>query len=261
MQDQAIALQLNQVSVSYGSQVAIKDITMDIYENTVTAFIGPSGCGKSTLIRCFNRMNDLVKGVKVEGQILLHGENVGQLNPIEVRRRVGMVFQRPNPFPKSIYENIALGLRINGFKGSRLDMDELVKLSLQQVGLWDEVKNRLKQNALNLSGGQQQRLCIARVIALQPEIMLMDEPCSSLDPISSLLIDNLLTELKKQYTVVIITHNLQQAARVADRVAFISVEEDAIGRYGRLREYAPVTQIFISPDDQLTQSYVNTRIG
>jgi phosphate transport system ATP-binding protein len=256
-----VAIQLKDVSVYYGKQLAIKGVTMDIYDNTVTAFIGPSGCGKSTLIRCFNRMNDLVKGTRIEGEILLHGENVNQINPIEVRRRVGMVFQRPNPFPKSIYANIALGLRINGFRGSRLDMDEIVKHSLEQVGLWDEVKNRLRQNALNLSGGQQQRLCIARVIALQPEIMLMDEPCSSLDPISSLLIDELLVELKKQYTVVIITHNLQQAARVADRVAFISVEDDELGRYGKLREYAPVTQIFISPDDQLTQNYVNTRIG
>jgi len=256
-----VAIQLKDVSVYYGKQLAIKGVTMDIYENTVTAFIGPSGCGKSTLIRCFNRMNDLVKGTRIEGEILLHGENVNQINPIEVRRRVGMVFQRPNPFPKSIYANIALGLRINGFRGSRLDMDEIVKHSLEQVGLWDEVKNCLRQNALNLSGGQQQRLCIARVIALQPEIMLMDEPCSSLDPISSLLIDELLVELKKQYTVVIITHNLQQAARVADRVAFISVEDDELGRYGKLREYAPVTQIFISPDDQLTQNYVNTRIG
>lgn len=256
-----LAIQLRNVSIYYGKQLAIKDITMDIYENSVTAFIGPSGCGKSSLIRCFNRMNDLVKGTRIEGEILLHGENVNQINPIEVRRRVGMVFQRPNPFPKSIYENIALGLRINGFRGSRLDMDELVKSSLEQVGLWDEVKNRLRQNALNLSGGQQQRLCIARVIALQPEIMLMDEPCASLDPISSLLIDELLTELKEQYTVVIITHNLQQAARVADRVAFISVVEDESGRHGQLQEYAPVTQIFISPNDQLTQNYVNTRIG
>lgn len=259
--NESVALQLRNVSVYYGKQLAIHDVSMDIYENTVTAFIGPSGCGKSTLIRCFNRMNDLVRGARVEGEILLHGEDIYNLNPIEVRRRVGMVFQRPNPFPKSIYENIALGLRINGFRGSRLDMDEVVKTSLEQVGLWDEVKNRLRDNALNLSGGQQQRLCIARVVALQPEIMVMDEPCSSLDPISSLLIDELLVELKKRYTVVIITHNLQQAARVADRVAFIAVEQDEKGRYGKLQEYAPVTHIFISPDHELTQNYVNTRMG
>jgi len=256
-----VALKLENVTVSYGGHVAIKDVTMDIYENQITAFIGPSGCGKSSLIRCFNRMNDLVKGVKVEGEILLYGDNIMTLNPIEVRRRVGMVFQRPNPFPKSIYENIAMGLRINGFRGSKLDLDEAVRSALEQVGLWDEVKNRLKQNALNLSGGQQQRLCIARVIALQPEIMLMDEPCASLDPVSSLVIDELLTELKKNYTVVMITHNLQQAARVADRVAFICVEAHGQERYGKLLEYAPVTQIFISPDHQLTQKYVNTRIG
>ncbi|MFN3927396.1 MAG: phosphate ABC transporter ATP-binding protein PstB [Pseudanabaenaceae cyanobacterium] len=261
LSNESVALQLRNVSVYYGKQLAIHDVSMDIYKNMVTAFIGPSGCGKSTLIRCFNRMNDLIEGVRIEGEILLHGEDIYNLNPIELRRRVGMVFQRPNPFPKSIYENIALGLRINGFRGSRLDMDEVVKTSLEQVGLWDEVKNRLRDNALNLSGGQQQRLCIARVVALQPEIMVMDEPCSSLDPISSLLIDELLVELKKRYAVVIITHNLQQAARVADRVAFIAVEQDEKGRYGKLREYAPVTHIFISPDDELTQNYVNTRIG
>jgi phosphate transport system ATP-binding protein len=248
-------------SVHYGPSLALRDVTMEIRKNYVTAFIGPSGCGKSTFIRCFNRMNDLIPGASVGGTILYHGRDLygPGVDPVEVRRRIGMVFQKPNPFPKSIYENIAFGPRVLGMKA---DMDGRVERSLRQAALWDEVKDRLKDNALGLSGGQQQRLCIARAIAVEPDVILMDEPASALDPISTTRIEDLMHELKNDYTIVIVTHNMQQAARVADRTAFFSVElrEDG-GRTGILVEYDDTPTIFTKPSDQRTEDYVTGRFG
>ena len=211
-----IALQAENVSVSYGSTLAVKDVFLDIPRNQIVAFIGPSGCGKSTVLRCFNRMNDLIPGAHVSGRITFDGQDIHdrKIDPVELRRRVGMVFQKPNPFPKSIYDNIAFGARINGYQG---DMDELVERSLKGAALWDEVKDKLKESGLSLSGGQQQRLCIARAIAIEPEVILMDEPCSALDPISTLKIEELMQQLKERYTIIIVTHNMQQASRVSDR--------------------------------------------
>ncbi len=217
--------QVNDLAVAYSGNVAIRDVSLDVFKNAVTAFIGPSGCGKSTLIRCFNRMNDLVPSATIEGQVLYHAKDLyaSEVDPVEVRRRIGMVFQKPNPFPKSIYDNIAFGPRVLGMKD---DMDGRVERALQQGALWDEVKDRLKESALGLSGGQQQRLCIARCLAVEPDVILMDEPASALDPISTTRIEDLMHELKRQYTIVIVTHNMQQAARVADMTAFFSVEVD-----------------------------------
>jgi phosphate transport system ATP-binding protein len=253
--------QVNDLAVSYSGNVAIRDVTLDVFKNAITAFIGPSGCGKSTLIRCFNRMNDLVPGAKVEGDVLYHAKDLyaDDVDPVEVRRRIGMVFQKPNPFPKSIYDNIAFGPRVLGFKD---DMDGRVERALDQAALWDEVKDRLKESALGLSGGQQQRLCIARCLAVEPDVILMDEPASALDPISTTRIEDLMHELKREYTIVIVTHNMQQAARVADMTAFFSVEVSPDGkRTGVIVEYDRTAKIFTTPADKRTEDYVTGRFG
>lgn len=255
------ALRAKNVDVYYGSNLAVRGVTMDIPKNQVTALIGPSGCGKSTILRCFNRMNDLIPGARVEGEITFYGRNLyGKgVDPVEVRRNIGMVFQRPNPFPKSIYENIAFGARINGYRGN---MDELVESSLRAAAIWDEVKDQLNKSGLALSGGQQQRLCIARAIALQPEVILMDEPCSALDPISTLRIEELIHELEQQYTIIIVTHNMQQASRVSDWTAFFNAEAtEKGGKMGYLVEHAPTTTIFNNPTQRATQDYVSGRFG
>jgi phosphate transport system ATP-binding protein len=250
------------LGVAYAGVTALANVSLDVYEKTVTAFIGPSGCGKSTFIRCFNRMNDLIVGASVTGTVLYHGEDLytRDVDPVEVRRRVGMVFQKPNPFPKSIYDNVAFGPRVLGMKK---DLDDRVEHSLQQAALWDEVKNRLKDSALGLSGGQQQRLCIARALATEPDVILMDEPASALDPIATARIEDLMHQLKKDYTIVVVTHNMQQAARVADMTAFFSVEvhDDGKGRHGILVEYDATTRIFTNPSDSRTEDYVTGRFG
>jgi phosphate transport system ATP-binding protein len=257
-----VVFDVTDLSVSYSGSVALTGVTMDVRKNFVTAFIGPSGCGKSTFIRCFNRMNDLIPGAAVGGQVLYHGRDLyaSNVDPVEVRRRIGMVFQKPNPFPKSIYDNIAFGPRVLGMKD---DLDGRVERSLRHAALWDEVKDRLKDNALGLSGGQQQRLCIARAIAVEPDVILMDEPASALDPISTSRIEDLIHALKREFTIVIVTHNMQQAARVADMTAFFSVEvrEDGSGRHGILVEHAPTTKIFTNPSDKRTEDYVTGRFG
>ncbi|MFE1744570.1 phosphate ABC transporter ATP-binding protein PstB [Coleofasciculus sp. H7-2] len=254
-------LQTENLKVYYGNFLALRDISIDIPKNRVTAFIGPSGCGKSTLLRCYNRLNDLIKSFRAEGKVTYHGQDLyaSEIDPVEVRRRIGMVFQRPNPFPKSIYDNITFGARINGYRG---DLDELVERSLRQAALWDEVKDKLRASGLSLSGGQQQRLCIARAIAVQPDVILMDEPCSALDPISTLRVEELLHQLKEQYTIVIVTHNMQQASRVSDMTAFFNVEPtEKGGRIGYLVEYDRTEVIFQSPQQQATQEYVSGRFG
>jgi phosphate transport system ATP-binding protein len=252
------AIETKKLSIYYGPFEAVKEVDLLIEKQKITAIIGPSGCGKSTLLRAFNRMNDFVPTSRVEGEILMHGTNLygKQIDPVEVRRRIGMVFQKPNPFPKSIYENIAWGARINGFKGN---MDELVEQSLRDAALWDEVKDKLKESAYALSGGQQQRLCIARTIAIQPEIILMDEPASALDPISTLRIEELMQELKKNYTIIIVTHNMQQAARVSDFTAMMMLYEDT--RSGTVIEYDNTKKIFTTPRDKRTEDYVTGRFG
>ncbi|WKT83753.1 MULTISPECIES: phosphate ABC transporter ATP-binding protein PstB [unclassified Thermosynechococcus] len=256
-----VVLQVQNASIFYGSFRAVRDVTMDIYANEVTALIGPSGCGKSTLLRCFNRMNDLVPGARVEGKITYHGKDLyaKEVDPVEVRRRIGMVFQKPNPFPKSIYDNVAFGARVNKYKG---DLGELVETALRQAALWDEVKDKLKESGLSLSGGQQQRLCIARAIATKPEVILMDEPCSALDPISTLKVEELIHELKQNYTIVIVTHNMQQATRVSDRTAFFNAEATERGnRVGYLVEYDYTSVVFNNPKEQATMDYVSGRFG
>jgi phosphate transport system ATP-binding protein len=249
------------LSVYYGQALAVTGISLDIYKNAITALIGPSGCGKSTFLRCMNRMNDLVASARIDGKLLFHGTDLygPGVDPIEVRRRIGMVFQRPNPFPKSIYDNVAFGLRILGMKDN---LDDRVEQALKRAAIWDEVKNRLKRSALGLSGGQQQRLCIARAIAVEPDVVLLDEPASALDPISTQAIEDLMHELKQQYTLVIVTHNMQQAARVAEMTAFFSlqVEEDG-SRHGILVEYDSTEKIFTSPSDERTEGYVTGRFG
>lgn len=243
------------LSVSYGSKYAIRDVNIKIPRNSVTAIIGPSGCGKSTLIRCFNRMNDLLNA-RVEGQILLNGIDIYSTdNVVEIRRRVGMVFQKPNPFPMSIYENVAFGLKINGFKDN---ISEQVEEALKEAALWDEVKNRLHENAYSLSGGQQQRLCIARALAVRPEVLLMDEPTASLDPIASARIEQLITRLKDKLTIVIITHNIQQAARISDYVGVMMVDDDLTGR---LIEFGPTRDVFENPKSKVTEDYISGRFG
>jgi phosphate transport system ATP-binding protein len=248
------------LKAAYGTNVAFRDVNLDIYKNVITAVIGPSGCGKSTFIRCLNRMNDEVAGFRHDGQILYHGIDLyrDDVDSIEVRRRIGMVFQKPNPFPKTIYDNVAWAPRILGMKKN---LDERVEKALQSAALWDEVKDRLKRSALSLSGGQQQRLCIARAIAIEPEVLLLDEPASALDPIATQKIEELMHELKRDYTLVIVTHNMQQAARVADRTAFFSLEVDDNGRAGVLVEYDETPKIFTAPSDQRTEDYVTGRFG
>jgi phosphate transport system ATP-binding protein len=254
----------NNVSIYYGTFKAVTDVSLPIYENEVTAFIGSSGSGKSTVLRAFNRMNDLVSGARVEGEMTYRGADLyGRgVSATAVRRRIGMVFQKPNPFPKSIYDNVAYGPRINGIR-SKARLDEIVERSLRGAALWDEVKNRLKQSGLALSGGQAQRLCIARTIAVEPDVVLMDEPASALDPIATLAIEDLIRELKQNYTIVIVTHNMQQATRVSDRTAFFSVLTDSKNdtRTGILVEHGPTQQIFEDPQDSRTQAYVTGRMG
>jgi len=249
------------VDVYYGNNLAVRDVYLDIPQRKIVAFIGPSGCGKSTILRCFNRMNDLIPSAKVKGRITYKGNDIYArgVDPVELRRRIGMVFQKPNPFPKSIYDNIAFGARINGYQG---DMDELVEDSLKGAALWDEVKDKLKESGLSLSGGQQQRLCIARAIAIEPDVILMDEPCSALDPISTLKVEDLMSELKEKYTIIIVTHNMQQASRVSDMTAFYNAEAtDAGGKVGYLVEYDNTERIFQSPQQEATQEYVSGRFG
>ncbi len=252
--DAATKIQVQDLSLHYGAKQALFDITMDVLERQVTAFIGPSGCGKSTLLRCFNRMNDLVDGVRVQGKVWLTGQDIfaPDLDVIELRKRVGMVFQKSNPFPKSIYENVAYGLRVAGVT-DKSALDEIVERSLRGAALWDEVKDRLHESGLGLSGGQQQRLCIARAIAVQPDIILMDEPCSALDPIATAKVEELIHELKREFTIIIVTHSMQQAARVSDKTAFFYL--------GRLIEYADTQTIFMNPANPQTEAYVSGRFG
>jgi len=247
--------------VSYAAKPAVKDVSMGIHENEITALIGPSGCGKSTLIRCLNRMNDLIPSAAVEGHCFYHGQDLyaGEVDPVEVRKRIGMVFQKPNPFPKSIFDNVAFGPRVLGFP----DVKERVERALRSAALWDEVKDRMDSNAYGMSGGQQQRLCIARCIAVDPDVILMDEPCSALDPISTGRIEDLMLELKEQYSIVIVTHNMQQAARVSNRTAFLIVELEAEedNRWGQLVEYDETDKIFTNPSDSRTEDYVTGKVG
>ncbi|MGI8873974.1 MAG: phosphate ABC transporter ATP-binding protein PstB [Egibacteraceae bacterium] len=261
--DAPAVFEVSDLMVSYGGQPAIRDVSMTIRRNEITAMIGPSGCGKTTFLRCFNRMNDLIPSARVEGSISYHGEDLyaKAVDAVEVRRRIGMVFQKPNPFPKSVYDNIVFGPKVNGLK---VDFDELVERSLRRAALWDEVKNKLNDSAYSLSGGQQQRLCIARAIAVDPDVILMDEPCSALDPIATGRIEDLMRELENDYTIVIVTHNMQQAARVSDRTAFFTaeVEDEASDfRFGRLVEYDLTENIFKNPGDSRTEDYVTGRFG
>lgn len=255
--DHPALIELKNLNVHYGDFHAVSNVNLTIPERAITAFIGPSGCGKSTVLRAINRMNDLIPSARVEGEILYHGQDVNHRNvdPVEVRRRIGMVFQRPNPFPKSIYENVAWGARINGYKGN---FDELVEASLTRAALWDEVKDKLKDSGLSLSGGQQQRLCIARALATNPDVILLDEPASALDPISTLKIEELLRELESEYTIVIVTHNMQQAARVSDKTVFYSLNQQ---RQGVLVEHGPTRKMFTNPDDPRTEGYISGRFG
>ncbi|MDQ3738901.1 MAG: phosphate ABC transporter ATP-binding protein PstB [Actinomycetota bacterium] len=259
-----VVFEVDDVSVYYGDFKAVRNVSMEIAEREITAFIGPSGCGKTTMLRCFNRMNDLIEIARVEGSIHYHGIDLYQssVDPTEVRRRVGMVFQKPNPFPKSIYDNLAFGPRLNGMK-KKSELDGIVESSLHRAALWDEVKDRLKSSAMSLSGGQQQRLCIARCVAVDPEVILMDEPCSALDPIATARIEELMQEIKSEYTIVIVTHNMQQAARVSDRTAFFitEVNPESDRRTGRLVEFNPTEKIFANPDDERTEQYVTGRFG
>jgi phosphate transport system ATP-binding protein len=250
------------INVYYGEHKAIRNVTLNLHVNEITALIGPSGCGKSTFIRCLNRMNDLIPSARVEGKIVYHGEDLyaSDIDPVQVRKRIGMVFQKPNPFPKSIYDNIAFGPRVMGMKG---DMDEIVERALRRGALWDEVKDRLKTNAFGMSGGQQQRLCIARALATEPDVLLMDEPCSALDPISTGRIEDLMAELKQNYSIVIVTHNMQQAARVSDMTAFFTVELHDEGKYrtGAVVEYDETDKMFTNPNDKRTEDYVTGKFG
>ena len=251
-----VAIQCKIKELHYGDFLAVRDSHVDIQKNYITGFIGPSGCGKSTVLRCINRMNDLIRTFRFNGKLLFHGIDIYEpgIDPVAVRRHIGMVFQQPNPFSMSIYDNVAFGLRLNRYKG---DMAEKVEYALQRAGLWEEVKDKLRNNGLSLSGGQQQRLCIARAIATEPTVLLMDEPCSALDPIATRVIEELMLELKEKYTIAIVTHNMQQATRVADETAFFSVEISKGGRTGYLVEFGPTAQIFSNPQEKLTQQYVS----
>jgi phosphate transport system ATP-binding protein len=253
----SFAFEVHDVYLYYGGFRAVKDVSLNIERQKITAIIGPSGCGKSTVLRSFNRMNDFIPGARVEGEILFHKQNIydPRVDPVQVRRTIGMVFQKPNPFPKTIYENIAWGARVNGYRGNP---DELVEQTLRKAALWDEVKDDLKKSAMALSGGQQQRLCIARALAVEPEVILMDEPCSALDPIATLKIEDLMQELSKNYTIIIVTHNMQQAARASDMTAFFTMDED---RAGMMVEYGITDQIFTNPRDQRTEDYITGRFG
>jgi len=262
--DAPIVLDLDDLEVHYGTFRAVRDVSLEIHSHEITAFIGPSGCGKTTVLRCLNRMNDLIPGARVFGRVAFRGVDIygPDVSPTEVRRHIGMVFQKPNPFPKSIYENIAYGPRINGIR-DRARLDEIVEKSLRAAALWEEVKDRLHASALAMSGGQQQRLCIARTIAVEPEVVLMDEPCSALDPIATARIEELMRELKRTYTIVIVTHNMQQAARVSDRTAFFTAEVDpnAERRTGVLVEYDATSRIFSNPREERTENYITGRFG
>lgn len=251
------AIEAQKLNIFYGNFQAVKDVDLDIHLNKITAIIGPSGCGKSTVLRAFNRMNELIPVARTTGKVIYQGQNIydSEVDPVEVRRRIGMVFQKPNPFPKSIYDNVAWGARINGYQG---EMDELVEASLRGAALWDEVKDKLDQNGLSLSGGQQQRLCIARAIAVQPSIILMDEPASALDPIATLKIEELMRELAENYTIIVVTHNMQQAARVSDYTAFFNLGEN---RAGVLEEFNETETIFTNPEKQTTEDYITGRFG
>ena len=251
------AIQTQDIHLYYGAFRAVKDVTLEITPQKITAIIGPSGCGKSTVLRSFNRMNDFVPSFHMDGKILFHGQNIydAEIDAVQVRQRIGMVFQKPNPFPKSIYDNVAWGARVNGYKGS---LDDLVEETLRDAALWDEVKDDLKKSGLSLSGGQQQRLCIARALAVKPEIILMDEPCSALDPIATLKIEELMRELAHNYTIIIVTHNMQQAARASDYTAFFTMDED---RAGIMVEYGETNQIFTTPRDSRTEDYITGRFG
>jgi phosphate transport system ATP-binding protein len=251
------AIETRKLNIYYGNFRAVKDVELHVNPQKITAIIGPSGCGKTTVLRSFNRMNDLILSARVEGEVLFHGQNIyeKQIDPVQVRRKIGMVFQKPNPFPKSIYENITWGAKVNGFEG---DLDQLVEESLKQAALWEEVKDNLNNSALALSGGQQQRLCIARTIAVKPEIILMDEPCSALDPIATLKIEELMRVLSKRYTIIIVTHNMQQAARASDFTVFFTMDED---RAGVMVEYDVTDKIFTNPKQKLTEDYITGRYG
>jgi phosphate transport system ATP-binding protein len=253
----ASALEVRDLNLWYGSFQAIRHVSMTVPSRRITSLIGPSGCGKSTVIRCLNRMNDLVPGVRVQGEVLFQDTNIyaQEADPVEVRRRIGMVFQKPNPFPKSIYDNVAFGPRVNGYRGN---MDEIVERALRQAALWDEVKDGLKRSGLAISGGQQQRLCIARTLAVEPEVILMDEPCSALDPIATYKIEELMLDLKRNYTIVIVTHSMQQASRVSDYTAFMLAGED---RTGQLVEFGETSQVFTNPQDKRTEDYITGRFG
>jgi phosphate transport system ATP-binding protein len=254
------AIEARNLDLFYGDFRAVKNINLQVSKQKITAIIGPSGCGKSTMLRSFNRMNELIPSATTQGEVLFHGKNIydADVDPVEVRRRVGMVFQKPNPFPKSIYDNIAWGAKINGFRGSKTAMDDLVNASLVSAALWDEVKDKLNQSGLSLSGGQQQRLCIARTIAIKPDIILMDEPCSALDPIATLKIEELMRSLSTDYTIIIVTHNMQQAARVSDFTAFFTMDQD---RAGFLMEFGPTDQLFTNPKEKTTEDYITGRFG
>ncbi len=264
LDDTPVVFDVEDVEVFYGAFRAVHDVTMKIHKNQITAFIGPSGCGKTTMLRAFNRMHDVIPGARVAGKLYYHGVDLygPHVSATEVRRRIGMVFQKPNPFPKSIYDNIAFGPRVNGTR-SKADLDVIVEKSLRAAALWDEVKDRLRQSALGMSGGQQQRLCIARTIAVEPDVVLMDEPCSALDPIATARIEELMRQLKDRYTIVIVTHNMQQAARVSDRTAFFTAELDAKNdqRTGTLVEYDATARIFSNPSDERTENYITGRFG
>jgi phosphate transport system ATP-binding protein len=255
----SVKLSAEQVNLYYGNFQALRNITLKVSENAVTALIGPSGCGKSSFLRIFNRMNDLITGASIEGKVELDGINIYDkyIDVVELRKRVGMVFQKPNPFPMSVFENVAFGPKRHGRK-NRMELEDIVEKSLRQAALWDEVKDKLKQSALDLSGGQQQRLCIARVLAVEPDVILMDEPCSSLDPIATLKVEDLMRNLVKSYTIVIVTHNMQQAARVSDMTAFLMMEED---RAGVLVEYGSTAELFTNPKDKRTEDYITGRFG
>ncbi|MDD5468115.1 MAG: phosphate ABC transporter ATP-binding protein PstB [Anaerolineales bacterium] len=255
-----MAIEARHLHVYYDDFLAVRDVDLQIVANKITAIIGPSGCGKSSMLRAFNRMNELVPSARTEGQVLFHDQDIyaPQIDPVEVRRRIGMVFQKPNPFPKSIFDNIAWGMKINGFQGSKKELEESVEASLRAAALWDEVKDKLHQSGLSLSGGQQQRLCIARAIAVKPDIILMDEPASALDPIATLKIEELMHDLTSEYTIIVVTHNMQQAARVSDYTAFFTMDA---GRAGVLMEYGLTSEIFTNPRSKVTEDYITGRFG